>query len=125
MCRVILFILCNFISYSVYALDMFEIRIAIKNHYFEPSQVFAPAGKKIKLIISNEDSTIEEFESHDLKREKIIPAHSSVNIVLAPLNPGEYNFFGEFHEDTAQGKLLVVTEAEYSEKIININNEKQ
>jgi hypothetical protein len=43
----------------------------------------------------------------DLKREKIVLGNSTIKIVLAPLVPGEYKFFGDFHQETAQGKIIV------------------
>ncbi|CAK6888881.1 hypothetical protein DK2RH_05855 [Rickettsia helvetica] len=33
--------------------------------------------------------------------------NESINIILAPLNPGKYEFFGDFHQDTAQGFIIV------------------
>lgn len=27
-------------------------------------------------------------------------------VVIAPLKPGSYPFFGEFHPDTAQGRIV-------------------
>jgi hypothetical protein len=27
-------------------------------------------------------------------------------VFLGPLDPGEYKFFGDFHQDTAQGVLI-------------------
>ena len=81
--------------------------IHIKNHEFFPSNIDLPAGKKVRITVYNDDPTIEEFESFDLKREKIIIGKSKTIIVLAPLKPGTYKFFGEFHEDTAQGKIVV------------------
>jgi plastocyanin len=95
------------ISNQVFAIDSEEIRIIIKDNKFEPSEVKVEAGKKIKIIIENQDKTLEEFESADLNREKIVPAGGSVNVVLAPLKPGKYKFFGDFHQDTAQGILIV------------------
>ena len=83
------------------------IEINIKDHKFDPAIVTAPSGKRIKLVVSNKDTTIEEFESSDLNREKIIPPGKKVNIILAPLKAGEYKFEGEFHADTAQGVLVV------------------
>ncbi|HJK87229.1 MAG TPA: cupredoxin domain-containing protein [Candidatus Megaira endosymbiont of Nemacystus decipiens] len=80
--------------------------IHIKNHEFSPSNIELPSGKKIRITIYNDDPTIEEFESFDLKREKIIIGKSKTIIVLAPLKPGIYKFFGEFHEETAQGKIV-------------------
>ena len=80
--------------------------LVIENHRFIPSEFSVPAGKKIKLQINNKDSTPEEFESHDLNREKIIPAQSTVTIYIGPLKPGRYSFFGEFNEKTAQGIVI-------------------
>lgn len=81
--------------------------IIIKNHVFEPATLEIPADTKVKLLVKNEDSTPEEFESHDFKREKIIPGKSEAIIPVGPLKAGEYKFFGEFNEKTAQGKLIV------------------
>lgn len=83
-----------------------EFTIAIKNHRFEPAEITVPAGKKVKLVIDNRDGTPEEFESHDLKREKVIAGKTKGVIWIGPLSPGKYRFFGEFHEATAQGVLI-------------------
>ncbi len=83
-----------------------EYTIEIKNHRFEPADLTVPAGKKIKLIIKNTDSTPEEFESHELKREKVIPSKGKATIVVGPLAPGKYPFFGEFNEATAKGNII-------------------
>lgn len=80
--------------------------ILIKNHRFEPSDLKVPAGKKIKLVIKNTDSTPEEFESHELKREKVISGKGKATIIIGPLAPGKYPFFGEFNEATAKGNLI-------------------
>jgi hypothetical protein len=84
-----------------------EFLLVIRDHRFEPQELAVPAGKKIKLLIDNRDSTAEEFESHALNREKVVPANSRVPVFLGPLVPGRYPFFGEFHEKTAQGTLIV------------------
>lgn len=83
-----------------------EFVIIIKDHRFEPAELTVPAGERIKLIIDNRDSTPEEFESHDLRREKIVPGGSKASVWVGPLPPGTYGFFGEFNEKTAQGKLI-------------------
>lgn len=87
--------------------ESMEVNLYIKNHKFIPEILELPVGKKIIITVHNHDSTIEEFESHDLKREKIILGNSKARIILAPLKPGEYKFFGEFHEETAQGKIII------------------
>jgi len=91
----------------VLAEDVLEIEVKIKDHIFYPSEIEAPAGKKLRLVIHNEDDTIEEFESFDLKREKIVPVGGKINIIIAPLPLGKYEFFGDFHQDTAKGVINV------------------
>ena len=90
--------------------DVIKVDLYIKDHKFVPDIVELPTDKKICLIVHNDDPTIEEFESSDLKREKIVLGNSTVNILLAPLSPGEYRFFGDFHQETAQGKIIVKKE---------------
>lgn len=87
--------------------DVPVVEIRIKDHKFIPAEVEVPSGKKIKLVIKNEDPTPEEFESYDLNREKVVTGNGKIFVFVGPLKPGEYSFFGEFNQDTAQGKLLV------------------
>ncbi|PCJ25961.1 MAG: hypothetical protein COA94_05720 [Rickettsiales bacterium] len=93
-----------------YAGGFVEVDLIIKDHKFHPETLKLPAGKKIRITVHNQDSTIEEFESIDLKREKIVLGNSKARVILAPLKPGTYKFFGEFHEETAQGKIVVEQE---------------
>ncbi len=80
--------------------------IVIQDHRFEPAELVVPAGKKIKLVVENRDATPEEFESHDLNREKVIAGKSSGTIWIGPLTPGRYPFFGDFNDKTAQGVIV-------------------
>jgi plastocyanin len=84
-----------------------EYQLTIQNHQFQPARVEVPANTRVKLIIHNKDATPEEFESHEMHREKIIAGNSQAAVFVGPLAPGEYPFFGEFHEDTAKGVLIV------------------
>src|SRR5215510_7756620 len=84
-----------------------EFVISIKDHRFEPTEVQVPAGEKATLVVTNSDPTPEEFESHALDIEKVIPGGKSANITIGPLTPGRYEFVGEFHEDTAKGAVVV------------------
>lgn len=84
-----------------------EYTLVIKDHKFEPAELTVPAGTPFKLIVKNEDATPEEFESHDLKLEKIIKGKASASFNIRAKKAGTYKFFGEFNEKTAQGKLIV------------------
>jgi hypothetical protein len=80
--------------------------ITIKNHIFTPDEIHVPAGKRVKLIVHNQDPTPEEFESDDFGREKIILGNSTATIFVSPLKAGKYHFFGEFNSDLANGYLI-------------------
>ena len=80
--------------------------IVFKDHRIVPQELQVPAGQKIKLIVDNQDATPEEFESHSLKREKVVPGNSKVTVKIGPLKPGTYEIFGEYHESTAQGRIV-------------------
>ena len=83
-----------------------EFTIVIQDRGFQPAELVVPVGEKIKLVIENRDPTPEEFESHALNREKVIPGKSSATIWVGPLAPGRYLFYGEFNEKTAQGAII-------------------
>lgn len=83
-----------------------EYSLDIKDHRFVPAELKVPADKKIKLVVSNQDSTPEEFESYTLNREKVIAGNAKTTIYIGPLSPGKYPFFGEFNPKTAQGVIV-------------------
>lgn len=83
-----------------------ELSLTIKDHRFVPAEIKAPAGQKIKLMVHNQDATVEEFESHELNREKIIAGGGKVTIFIGPLSPGRYPFYGEFNNTTALGVVI-------------------
>lgn len=83
----------------------YELRI--KDHHFDPAEFTLPADKKVKLLVKNLDPTPEEFESIELHREKVIPAGSEIIIFIGPLQPGIYEFFGDFNPQTARGHITV------------------
>jgi heme/copper-type cytochrome/quinol oxidase subunit 2 len=89
-----------------YALAEPEALLVIKNHRFEPTELKVPAGQRIRLTVHNQDATPEEFESHSLHREKIIPPNAKVVIFVGPLKPGKYEFAGEYNEATAKGVVV-------------------
>lgn len=84
-----------------------EVSLVIQNHQFQPNELQIPAGKKVRLIIDNRDSTPEEFESFELNREKVIGGNSKASLFVGPLKAGRYPFFGDFNQKTAQGVIIV------------------
>jgi hypothetical protein len=94
------------LSLSAFASGDPELSLVIENNKFTPERLEIPANKKVKVTIENKDATAEEFESHDLKIEKVIPAKSRGVVYVGPVKPGEYKFVGEFHEKTAKGVIV-------------------
>lgn len=80
--------------------------LTIRNHKFTPETLTVPANTKFRLRVRNDDPTPEEFESHELNREKVIPGGRTAIIYIGPLKPGKYPFVGEFHEKTAKGHII-------------------
>jgi plastocyanin len=86
--------------------DAVNIVIAIKDHHFVPSEVTAPAGRKLRFTVRNEDSATSEFESSDFHREKVVLAGGEITVYVGPLDAGRYEFFDDFHPQT-RGHLVV------------------
>jgi len=61
-----------------------------------------PGRSKDALIVKNDDPTPEEFESTELRREKVVPGGQQVTVYIGPLKPGRYEFFGDFNPKTAR-----------------------
>jgi len=83
-----------------------EVQLVIRDHRFVPAELKVPANTKIKLMVVNQDVTPEEFESHELNREKVVTGRATIPVYVGPLKPGRYPFFGDFHAETAQGALI-------------------
>ena len=92
--RLMLVLLLGLFSAAAFA-DVPEIKLVI------------PANTKVRLMVVNEDATPEEFESHELNREKVVTGKATIAVYIGPLKPGRYPFFGDFHQDSAQGALIV------------------
>lgn len=83
-----------------------EVAITIENNRFVPSEIKVKAGTPFVLVVTNKGGKPEEFESKELRIEKVIPAGKTANIRVRALKPGTYPFFGEFNPRTAQGRIV-------------------
>lgn len=81
--------------------------MSLKNHVFTPATVSVPAGEKVTIDLTNHDMATEEFDSHDLRVEKLVTPGGRVTFTIGPLAPGDYSFMGEFHPATARGHVIV------------------
>ena len=85
------------------------ITLTLKNHRFAPATFTVPAGQKVRVTLINQDPATEEFDSHDLRLEEVVTPMGRISFDIGPLQAGQYSFMGEFHAETAQGKVTAVT----------------
>jgi hypothetical protein len=82
------------------------VPVMLKNHRFSPSEIHVKANAPAQILLTNSDSTAEEFDSSALHIEKVVPGGGKGVVRLAPLAPGRYPFMGEYHSSTAQGVVI-------------------
>lgn len=81
-------------------------RIDIKDGVITPLQIEVPANTRIRLEVTNSGTSPAEFESVQLKKEKVIAGGNSSVIVIRTLDPGTYDFFDDFHIDLPHAKII-------------------
>lgn len=79
--------------------------LTIRNQAFEPASLEIPANQKIELRITNADAKPAEFESKDLRREKVIAPGQTASLFIGPLRPGRYEYYDDFRP-TTRGHLI-------------------
>ena len=94
------------LSVAAVAADQAPVQIDIKAQAFAPAENHVPAGVKVELHIVNGDDLPAEFESTDLSREIVVPAHKDVKVFIGPLDAGRYRFFNDFHQES-EGYVVV------------------
>ena len=83
-----------------------EIPVTIENNRFSPDEIKVKAGAPFVLVVTNKDKAPEEFESKELRIEKVVPAGKTLKINVRALKPGTYPFIGEYHQQTAKGRIV-------------------
>jgi uncharacterized cupredoxin-like copper-binding protein len=86
--------------------EMPVYKIVARDGTLAPTRLEVPAGKRFKIEVSNEGKTPIEFDSKDLKQEKVVAPGAKTSLLINPLKPGEYKFVDEFHEATAKGTVV-------------------
>ena len=81
-------------------------RIEIRDGVISPLVIEVPANTRIRLELSNTGSSPVEFESVQLKKEKVIAGGNSTVMVIRNLDPGTYDFFDDFHIDMPHAKII-------------------
>ncbi len=80
-------------------------KIDLKDGVISPLALDVPANTRIRLEVTNSGTVPAEFESVELKKEKVIaPGNSSV-VVIRNLDPGTYAFFDDFHPNAPHAQI--------------------
>lgn len=82
-----------------------EIALNLDNGQFQPSELKVKANTPFVLVVTNKGAKAAEFESKDLRVEKVVPAGKTVNVRIRALKPGTYAFFDDFNK-AATGRIV-------------------
>lgn len=99
--------LAALLALPAYGDDEVTVELVARDGRFYPAELVVPRGRKIRIEIRNEGKDPVEFESKDLRKEKVLAPGSKSVVVIVPQQAGRYRFFDEFHEATGQGVLMV------------------
>ncbi|MDR5779055.1 cupredoxin domain-containing protein [Caballeronia sp. LZ065] len=88
-----------------HAVDLPTFKLEMNDGKLNPARIEVPAGQRIKIEVHNIGKGAAEFESVQLRKEKVLAPGADSFVVIAPLDPGEYKFFDDFHQ-SAQGVIV-------------------
>ncbi len=93
------------VATMAHAEDLPTFKLEMTDGKLNPARIEVPAGKRIKIEVRNTGKGAAEFESVQLRKEKVLAPGADSFVVIAPLDPGEYKFFDDFHQQ-AQGVIV-------------------
>ncbi|HUO97801.1 MAG TPA: cupredoxin domain-containing protein [Rhizomicrobium sp.] len=97
---------CGAYAPGVGAAELPAFDVVARDGRLLPERLEVPAGVKLKINVRNEGRVPVEFESTELRIEKVLAGGASSFVVIHPLKPGSYTFVDEFHEDTGRMQLI-------------------
>lgn len=80
------------------AADLPTFKLEMADGKLNPARIEVPAGQRFKIEIRNTGKGAAEFESVQLRKEKVLAPGAESFVVVAPQSPGEYKFFDDFHQ---------------------------
>ncbi len=80
--------------------------IEFKDGTVSPLQLEVPANTRFRLELKNSGTSPAEFESTELRKEKVLAAGTTSVLVIRTLDPGSYPFFDDFHPDAPKAVLI-------------------
>jgi hypothetical protein len=73
---------------------------------FQPSQLEVTANQPFQVQVTSAEKTPIEFESFELRRERVVGPGETITVNMPALSPGTYKFFDDFHRDTPEGAIV-------------------
>src|SRR6202047_3777776 len=80
--------------------------IEFKDGNIAVERLEVPANRRFQLQLRNNGDTPAEFESNELRKEKVLAPRTTSTLVFRTLDPGEYPFFDDFHPDAPKAVLI-------------------
>lgn len=81
-------------------------RIEFKDGAVSPDRIDVPANARFRLELANVGLSPIEFESLELRKEKVVAPGTTTVLVIRTLDAGEYSFFDDFHPGGPSAKLV-------------------
>lgn len=82
--------------------DLPTFKVEMKDGVITPLRIEVPADKPFKIELHNTGTTPAEFESIELRKEKVVAPGAVSFVVIKRVSPGEYKFFDDFHPTAPQ-----------------------
>lgn len=80
--------------------------VEMKDGNLIPAELVVPAKTKFRLVVRNIGNKPAEFESNQLRQEKVLFMGAETSLVIIPLDAGSYDYFDDF-APTTHGKIIV------------------
>ncbi|WP_459862695.1 cupredoxin domain-containing protein [Endothiovibrio diazotrophicus] len=79
--------------------------IEMKDGALLPAELVVPAKTKFRLVVRNVGDKPAEFESNQLRQEKVLFMGAEATLVITPLDAGSYDYFDDF-APAVHGKIV-------------------
>lgn len=88
--------------------DLPAYLVTVAHGKLTPATLVVPAGQKFRLVIRNAGTVPAEFESNQLRFEKVMYMGTQNTVLILPLSPGTYDYYDDFTPNGDRGKIVVV-----------------
>ncbi|CAG9000919.1 MAG: hypothetical protein CENE_02926 [Candidatus Celerinatantimonas neptuna] len=95
------------VSFSSSAASRLTIELQLTPEGFNPSTIYVPSDRRIKINMINKTTRVAELESYDMKFEKIAIPSGRISVFTGPLKAGKYSFFNDYSSKHLTGNIIV------------------